>query len=648
MTREPTRRGGLTARSALVGAAFAVVINLASPYCEWVMHSQLLTTNYFPIGFAFLFFLVVAVVNPALKRLRASWGLSAGELSVVYVMAAVATTIPTYGVCGYWLATISAPYYFATVENRWAAYFHPYLPQWCLPPKGDVLRWFFEGLPAGESVPWAAWIPALVWWLLFLAFGLLGCTCLAVILRKQWMEHERLSYPLAETAFALIESDERPAPRFMRSRLFWLGFLAGAGVMASQIASYFYPGLPAFPKQLPALRIARSFPPLMLTLYWPMVAVAFFLKLDVSFSLWFFVVLGVVQEGVFNRLGFSISSSLAVYHYDASRPALAWQCGGAFVVMVAMLLWTARKHLRAVFACALGRREMDDSEEILSYRAAVFGLAASAAFLTAWFCWLGMSLAASALFNASAFVILLGLSRLLAEGGLVFCRMPLTAQSMTMNALGNSAAGAHTITAMGLSFAWIGDPICTFMPAMSNALRAPHDARASGRGVLLGIALALAVSFATAIPFTLYMGYRHGAYNFGTWLFGRGAQAPFEYVVHAFNAPAGVEWVKAGWAAFGAGVMSLLAWLRYRFAWWPINPIGFPVGVVFKVRWVVLPLFLGWLCRLGLSSLGGVSLVRRARPAFLGLMMGWFFGAGLSVVVDALFFFGSGHVIYWH
>ena len=694
MTTSPNETcQSLTPRSLAVGIGFAIAINLASPYCEWVLHSQLLTPNYFPIGLAFLFFGVVALLNPALKVARRSWGLSQGELAVVFVMAAVATTIPTYGVCGYMLATISAPYYFATVENRWESYFHQYLPDWCLPQGGLEMQWFFEGLPHGESIPWGFWAPALFWWLLFLAFALLGCLSLTVILRKQWMEHERLAYPLAETAIAMTECDSRPAPAFMRSGLFWIGFTMSFLLMAWRIATYFYPPLPQIPLSLPPLRLARAFPAIHLTLYWPMMAIAYFIHLDVSFSIWFFVVLGVIQEGIFNRLGFSITSSLAVYHYDASRPALAWQSGGAFAAMVAIMLWAARRHLREVWAAAIGsdhsyasthpqtrkgpestmaergssacwtsrgsshaapsetpfsRYQLTSDDEIMSYRAAVLGLVVSAVFVVSWFCWLGMSSVASILFSLAAVTIFLGLSRLMAEGGLVFVRMPLTAQSMTMNTMGNSAASPYTTTAMGLSFAWIGDPICTFMPAVASAVRVPRAGRAAGRGVLVAIVAALVASFATAIPFTLYMGYSHGGYNFGTWLFGRGAQVPFEYVVHAFNSPMGVEWNKLGCAALGAVAMFGLTWLRYLFAWWPINPIGFPVGMVFKVRWVVFPIFLGWLCRLVIVSLGGTSLLRRTKPLFLGIMLGWFFGAGVSVIVDWICFFGQGHVISWH
>ena len=38
----------------------------------------------------------------------------------------------------------------------------------------------------------------------------------------------------------------------------------------------------------------------------------------------------------------------------------------------------------------------------------------------------------------------------------------------------------------------------------------------------------------------------------------------------------------------------------------------------------------------------------RGKGFFLGAMAGWFAGVGLSILIDARFFFGNGHVIYWH
>jgi hypothetical protein len=45
---------------------------------------------------------------------------------------------------------------------------------------------------------------------------------------------------------------------------------------------------------------------------------------------------------------------------------------------------------------------------------------------------------------------------------------------------------------------------------------------------------------------------------------------------------------------------------------------------------------------------GGATALEKAKPFFLGAMVGWFAGAGLSIAIDAAFFFGDGHVICWH
>ncbi|MBM4037132.1 MAG: hypothetical protein FJ290_01345 [Planctomycetes bacterium] len=341
----------LTARSLAVGLAMVVALSLGVPYVELVLRGQLLATNYYPVGLGIAFLAVVLVLNVALKALRCSWALGPGELAIVFVMAAVAITMPTHGTAGYLLSWTSAPHYFASPENRWADFVLPHLRSWAVVEGGPPLRWFYEGLPRGEAIPWGAWVVPLAWWLAFVGAGLFACLCVVSLLRRQWMEHERLAYPLTEMTTELIRgSDERRLlPRFARSGLFWVGFLIPFLMLCWNTACYFSPDMPPLPSEWPPLVIAPGFPPIYLVFYWPMLCIAFFLKREVALSIWVFVVLGVVQEGVFNRLGYSVRSSVSVYHFDASEPALAWQAYGAMVVMVALNLWVARRHLVGVF-----------------------------------------------------------------------------------------------------------------------------------------------------------------------------------------------------------------------------------------------------------------------------------------------------------
>ena len=74
---------------------------------------------------------------------------------------------------------------------------------------------------------------------------------------------------------------------------------------------------------------------------------------------------------------------------------------------------------------------------------------------------------------------------------------------------------------------------------------------------------------------------------------------------------------------------------------------GFAVASVIQVTWCMLSIFLGWLAKLTIIKLGGLQLFLKARPFFLGLILGHFTGAGLSAFIDYFFFLGQGHTVYF-
>ena len=93
-------------------------MNLMAPYSEWVVRSTYMSTNYFPLGLAFSFIMVIVLVNPVMKLV--SGGLSANELGVVLMMLLAAVSVPTYGITGYVISVSASPFYFSTTENGWA------------------------------------------------------------------------------------------------------------------------------------------------------------------------------------------------------------------------------------------------------------------------------------------------------------------------------------------------------------------------------------------------------------------------------------------------------------------------------------------------------------------------------------------------
>jgi hypothetical protein len=97
----------------------------------------------------------------------------------------------------------------------------------------------------------------------------------------------------------------------------------------------------------------------------------------------------------------------------------------------------------------------------------------------------------------------------------------------------------------------------------------------------------------------------------------------------------------------GALATVALTYLRHRFPWWRLHPIGFSIASVGQVRWTVLSLFAAWVVKVLVVRFGGLVLFNRLKPFFIGLVVGHFTGAGLSFVIDAVWFRGQGHNLYF-
>ena len=641
------RERGLPTRVLVIGLILAVFLALAGPYGHYIIKTTLLYTSYLPLGLIFPFLIVVAVVNALLKSLRRSWALTPRELLLIYIMIMVGGQPVTYGMTSYLLSIISAPYYLASPENRWAEFFHDYIPKWICPQDRQAIVWFYQGLPAGESIPWRAWLVPLAWWLPLIGAVMVASFAVVAIMRRQWVENERLIFPLNEVPLRMVEGsdDDRLTPVFMRSRVFWAGFFIPFTIICWNILSYFSPTVSriyfdrwmSFPN-FPTVRLLIS--PLVIGL-------TYFVNLDVSFSIWFFWALGMVQQAMFNKVGFTVG---APDTYSSINAAMAWQGFGAFTVMVLLGLWVARGHLGNVFRKAFrGDPGVDDSRELLSYRAAVWALIVSVGYIAFWMWKSWMSPLVVVLFLFAALILYLGVTRCVIEGGLVFVRGPLIPQTFAIRSLGNHVILDNlTMTSLAFSYAWLCDQICEFMPFAANASGLASGRRLGRRAVVQAMVVALVVSILVSVFFTLYLGYRHGAFNWDEWAFSGGAEVPFQNLVSKLQNPFSPDVKRLTLMGIGAVVGALIIAARYRFPGVPLHPLGFAVASVIQVTWCMLSIFLAWLIKSVIIKLGGLQLFLRARPFFLGLIIGHFAGAGLGAMIDIVFFMGQGHMVYFY
>ena len=634
--------GGVTARSVGIGLLMVVFVNFWILYSLYLIRASWLQVTHFPMGLFVPFMLLALFANPALKALRRGRGLSRSEILVVAAMGLTGAMAPGFSLMTTLLGTISVPYYMATPENQWSAFFHLHMPDWIAPSnRGGAMRMLFEGLPSRDTpIPLGAWAGPLTWWMALVGAFAFASMCLMVILRRQWVEYERLVYPLAQVAADMAgdERDGRSLPGFMRARAFKFGFGAATLVMTWNMMSHFAPGFPEIPLGIPSrwTTFFKGFPPLHTTINFYTIGFAYLANLDVLFSIWFFHFMAMWEVFVFGRLGVGRISGGA---------AVSWQSIGALCALVAWGLWTARKHLRQVLRGAI-HPSGDDAREILSYRTAACGAALSLIFIVAWFYNAGMGMLLSAVLVLLFFITYLGIARVVAQSGLLYVSSPMFPQTAILRSVGPAAIPGRAMTALAFSFALRNDGRGLFMPALAHVAKIGDLIGGDRRRLGYAVALGLGGAVATSVGLTLYWGYTIGAYNFGSIALLRRTVPTFNWFAGMMSSPEPVKPEAFGYFGAGCAAMLALTFLRYRLPWWPLHPLGLAVTWSGMTVHSVLSVFLAWAVKGIVLKAGGVFLYRRSIPFFLGLMVGYALNVGVSFVLDVTYFGGEGHGVH--
>lgn len=630
-------REGVTARSIILGLVLALVVIAWNTYVEYIAHTARMNITHFPIAL-FAPYVVLTLGNAIARRWQAPWTLTSTEVWAILAMGLVGAAVPAFGLTSYFLGMISIPYYLATPENQWGSYFHQYLPNWLIPSnEGGAMQWLFEGLPSRDMpIPWGVWFVPLFGWMTFIAAIVVGCICLAVILRKQWAEHERLAYPILHPAGDLAEAEDRVP--LLKNKFFLFGAAIPFLILSWNIISYFSPGFPVISLGPGWMPMGVYFPRIHVRFNFYTVGFAYFANLDVLFSIWVFYLFYCVQAMFYRRVGINLSNK-----GSAADATTSLQAGGAFVAMVLFGLWMARFHIRDVFVKAFrGDRRIDDSDEMLSYRVCAFGLLLSLIFLIFWFQAVGISWAVAIVLTLGIFITYLGTARVIAETGVIYFSMPMTPNGLLPFIFGPKSFDASTLTALRLVDSVRSQSKAMFMPPLVHAARIADMAGRNKKLLVVGIGLTLVIGIGVAIAYSLYLGYLHGAYNFNDFPFTRYPPRTYDGLVKALKGEEKWESERPLFLLLGIGIFAVVSLMRYRFAWWPLAPIGMVVPLTHAVH-SVFSVFMAWGIKSIILRIGGVDLYRRLRPFFLGLLVGHALGVILSFFVDQIWFPGQGH-----
>jgi len=645
---QPPRRGTVTGRALLLGTLGAGAIGLLAPWAIHVLRGSFMALDFSTPAAVVLLFVLVAGPNLLLLRFRRSLALTTAELITIYAMMVVASAIPTMGLTAQVIPLSTGPYYFATAENAWAQKIIPHIPQW-LTPQGSaveapVITDLYEGLPAGAQVPWSAWVRPLLAWLPMLLTVHFVMICMMVLLRKQWVDNERLAYPLTYLPLALAGAGSNGWPVILKRSTFWIGFaIAFLGGSWVGLHNYF----PAVPpaKWEQSVEVIRGVWPLTFRISFPMIGFFYLVSLETSFSLWFFNLLAQVARAIMGVVGIASTENLGIF--GARDPILHYIGAGAFLALVASGLWVARGHLALIWKRVIGEAGSEvDEREILSYRVAFWGMVGGLGLVGWWLAASGIPVLVVPLFLILAFVFFLGLTRVVAESGMAEAVAPAIAPTMVAGWVGWGALGDRGMTALGLTYVWTSDIRTFVMASAANSLKLADVIDAKQQRLFWGFILAIIAALAVSMWFTMTWAYTQGGVTLNPWFFQQLVPCDYKWVQDWITRKPGPSIAGLTYTAIGAGIYLVLTALRFRSPAWPFHPIGYCIGSVWIMDQIWFTIFLTWLIKSAILRYGGMVWYRNMRPVFLGLICGQFTCNAVWLVLDWL----TGHTgnqVFW-
>jgi hypothetical protein len=655
----PTDQAGEGSVNALSPQALVVGIVCVAITCCVVCYAELVVGK-IQIGFLQLPPVVVGMLvlilgaQWLLGRLSGRLRLRPHELFTVYVMMLLASMVSSRGLLQKLIPLLVVPNYDATPENGWPSKFFPYIKRWSVPwnpagePKQFVSARFFEALRPGERIPWNLWITPLCAWAVFVALMFTAYLCIAVLLRRQWVDNEKLAFPLVQLPLEMIRGDSggtgpMATGSFLNNGLTWVGF--GAAVLVFGLKGL-HQYAPSFPDVLTDFDLNGFFnqPPYnqmsYFHVYVSLAAIGFFylLPTDLLFSLWFFFLVTKLEEVGAGSLGYE-AETMPMY---GCKTFIGYQIIGCYLVLVATMLYSARPHMRRIWRAAIsaGRGAPDGGgDELISYRTAFWGLVACVLLSAGWLTLLGMSYWL-ALFELLVllFVIALVMARSVCESGMLMTETswrPIDLYRMVGDVRN---LGAANLT--GLAFLdglWMRDQRGLILTGFLDSMKFADGVRVRRRS----LAAVFAVTFAVAI---LVAGYLHISLPYKL-----GAVQMYSYVyrgnpVLAFNNAATVMDRSQPPLPFfatinffiGGLITFAIATLRARLLWFPLHPLGYALCGTWTMMVFWFPCLIAWICKVVILRYGGMKLYARARPFFLGMVLGEFTTA-IAFTVPALF-----------
>jgi hypothetical protein len=520
------------------------------------------------------------------------------------------------------------------------------------------------------DIPWKTWMPTLrLWGGLALLLGL-ASLCIIVIVQPQWKQ-ELIPYPIARVVqdMSVPDPEGRPLPAVACKQLFWVGL--GLVFMV-----HLFNGLSAWdlsfiniPLQLPLGGLSELFPEAMKfawgyftitspTVYFTVIAFAFFLATEVSFSVGISGVLFLVLFVFMQNNGVLLKAASFI---DAKNTGM--MRFGSYLGIALMVFFVGRRYYLNVIASAIGipRYKETPANAMWAMRILIVCVAAAVMLLAS----IGLDWVLGLMLVLLMLLMFLVMARINVETGTFFIQPIWGVVGVILVFFGIEAIGptAYIIMAFAATLFAV-DPRTCLMPFVANGMFmvTERDKKQVPSRFSLITAVVIVGGFLLAMLATFYLQYNNGLDTHDRWAIVGIPAMPFKLLqthisellaygqlnssLHIRNlelfANMGPDWGMVGWIVFGLTLVLVCGFLRLRISWWPLHPVVFLVWGTMPGMRFAFSFLVGWLIKFAIMRFSGIKGYNAAKPLMFGLIAGELLAALTWILVGAIYYAVTG------
>jgi hypothetical protein len=544
-----------------------------------------------------------------------------------------------------------------------------WLSLWPTPTEQQKDRSTIEKLEdSSQQLPWQLWTrPMLMWGLLFTTIFLL-LMCLAEYFRRKWIERENLAFPLVEIADSIIRHDcalemaeevtDCPERKWVFSPIFLVGFAIGVLWISMEAMSHYKIGDMGASTRISFYNISKDWfkegamkemNKVFFILSPIVLGIAFLVSLEITFSVWvIFVIYTLLTFVIKTNITQALIKPEGDLGWAAGRqfPFPAEQMLGAVLCFAAILIY---KSVRTNTPPPEGKENT-----FVPRKLNFVGMVVLPLVILALLWHLGVSsVVLLILFAVIVMANTIAAARARAETGLPTNHVSyeMTKAPIVFGLTGISGARAYAafVNIVFLPVTLLFRSLSTHLENMELARRNRVKMKTIAIATLVAFVVALAVGMASFLVYS---------YAFGGEFFGEKSQQHARtsrnvahyplWVSHflgepglgKFNDPHEMRLLVIG---IGFGIFGLLSYLRNRFLRFPLHPLGYLLlllaifypwvspyvkgGSEFGSNMEETPLiwgsvFFAWLLKKLVIKYGGMNTYKKAKPLFIGLVVG--------------------------